>query len=146
MPRIYLLCLGVILSLLLSMCTATTPIPLHQDLEDVSKIEILDTRGCSIYTENPTVLYELQSSEYSDFWKKLSEIKVSIYFTHPDTSYGNYSIRIYYNDGCIETLGDWLSTYYQPGVDSLFPDTPYYIDDSENFMTLLEEYIALPTE
>ena len=128
------------------MCTATVSIPMHQDLENVSKIEILDTRECSIYTENPPVLYELKSDEFSDLWNKLSEIKVSIYFTHPDTAYGDYSVRIYYNDGCIYTLGDILSTYYQPGVDSLFPGKPYFMDDSENFKALLGEYVTLPTD
>ena len=69
-----------------------------------------------------------------------------MYFTHPDTSYGNYSVRVYYEDGCVDTFGDWLSTYYQPGVDSLFPERPYYMANSEEFETLIKEYVTLPTE
>ena len=145
MRRIILLCVIFVLPFLLFACTAIT-IPLHQELEDVSKIEILDTRGCSIYSENSILLYELQENEYSKLWNDLDKLKVARYLNDPPMEFGDYSIRIYYHNGCIQTISVDAITYYQPEKKSYFADYARYIENEDAFYALLEVYVPLYIE
>lgn len=134
MKKTILICLFLLF--LTSGCTRKYNMPLHQTLEDVQKIELVDTSD-----NKDTVLHTLVGNEAALFWRELSELHVGQYFNDPATEFGSYAVRIFYNNGYVDVIGMDICLYIDPNGSYDIGDEWYYIADDDTFVELLSRYI-----
>ena len=121
-------------SLLLWGCAGDT-YPYTQELEQVSKIELLQVTA---YDGTISVEKELSSEEYADFLAELSEIR---FFTYYLSSEGaktqGYAVRIYYQNGDWDLINGYLCHQEKDGVEFVVNRNC----DQDALQKLVEKYL-----
>jgi len=82
------------------------PIPVHQDVEEIQCIELLDAS----LTE-PRVLKSFEGADIDEFMKRLLDMKAGQYVNDPPTEHGPLTVKIYYADGAVDYIGSDLCQY-----------------------------------
>lgn len=126
----------LIVGLLLSGCQTIYPAPVHQPVENVAKIELLDT-----HLHDVVVLYTLNESEIPEFWEKLTALEFGRYINDPSTIYGILAVKIYYRDGYVDIIGADINDYNNPSGKSIARDGWYYVKDRNDYVELFAQYV-----
>lgn len=135
MKKRVVILISILIMLMCGCSKKTYPARVNQSLENVVKIELLDTRG-----NEKVVLYTLADSEVASFWEELMSLKFGRYFSDPATEYGVLSVRIYYSDDHIDIIGTEINGYYSPSGESLRTGW-YYAINREDFTALFSQYV-----
>lgn len=129
--------------IILLMCVAlcgcmneTYSVQVHQELDDVVKIELLDTAH-----GESAVLHTLDPAEYQTFWNDLHTLRFLRYYNDPSTEYGPLSIRILYTNGYIDVIGCDINGYFAPNGENEAHDGWYCVEDREDFAELFAKYM-----
>ena len=82
-------------------------VPIHQEMENIQQIKLLDTSG-----RDEIVLMTLDDSEISSFMEQLLSMKAGQYVNDPPTALGPLTVRILYADGAADYIGSDICRYY----------------------------------
>ena len=105
-------CLGQYL--IVSFFNQAIPLPLHQGVTDVTRIELYEY-SFSHHVLTPVAV--LEDHAFVEFWDDLQQVECKKHVTDPHTTYGELVIRITYHDGSIDTLSTEICTYYHNGTE-----------------------------
>lgn len=112
------ICICVLLLCMLSGCflrDRTTPYEFRQEFDQIASIEILRKETDSVLTDTPThIIYTLNEADYKSFLDRLMEIEGGYAGSEPGTGFGMYMIRITYQDGEMEMIGNYNNGYITP--------------------------------
>lgn len=134
MRKIIVICLTVVIAM--CGCTKTYGMPVHQSMEEVSKIELLD-----MSRNGETVVHALDYQQVAPFWAELVQLSVKRYINDPATEYGMYAIKIYYQNGYIDIIGCDICHYVDPHGNCNIGNDWYYIADDDAFISLIHRFI-----
>ena len=127
---------SVLLMLLPDVFTGNTYPPcLNQPLSNISSIELLDT-----HNNDFTVLYTLSESEIPSFCEQLMSLEFGRVHSTPSPVPGILAVRITYDDGNADIIGNLINEYYDSAGDSL-PTKMYYLHDVNDFVMLFSQYV-----
>lgn len=135
MSKMISVCL-IVTMVLLGCVNNDLQVLLHQKQEFVIKIELLSTSNNSEH-----ILYTLKDAEIPSFWSELSAIRAGRYFNDPATTYGDYSIKVYYSNEYIDIIGMDINCYLDPNGNQVSGSGWYYVADDDAFMDLFFRYI-----
>lgn len=110
--------------------------PLHQQQNEIVRIELLDT-----HTYSEESLYVLQDSEIQDFLVQLHSIKFKRYINDPAHHYGVIAVKIVYQNGYYDILGLAINSYRTPDGKNIATDGWYYISNQKDLVNLFSQYI-----
>ena len=82
------------------------PIPVHQEVNEIRRISLLDLSGYA-----PKVLKTFEDGEIDGFMERLLAMKAGQYVNDPPTEHGPLSVNIYYSDGAIDYIGSDICQY-----------------------------------
>lgn len=108
----------------------------HQGLDDVIRIELLDTSQNEF-----VVLHTLKPEDHQTFWNDIHTLSFLRYYNDPSTEYGPLSIRIFYINGYIDLIGCDINGYYAPNGENEAHDGWYCVEDRQDFVDLFAKYI-----
>ncbi len=124
---------AIILSFLLLGCSRNYELPLHQETDQIIKIELSEhTSGKRV------VLCTLSSSEMLPFMEKLEAVSCYRYFNDPETD-NDLSVYLYYQNGDIDILGTGICDIIS---DSSTQKGWYHLDAGE-LWDLFSNYIPV---
>ena len=110
------------------------PVPVHQRIEDIHCVQLLDT------SQDPvTVLKFLTEPELEPFLDQLLSIKAGRYVNDPPTHYGILTVMICYQDGSVDYIGSDLCGYYL--ADGREADAGWYYIGREEMIGLFSWYV-----
>ena len=118
------------------------PPPVSQSLENVVSIELLNTQKHN-YKDPDSIklLYTLSEYEFEAFWNEFMTIHYSCLFNDPPTNFGIITVRITYQDGCVDMIGTTVCRFIDAeGNDSGMPRT---VDDREALRSLFAKYVDI---
>ena len=126
--------LAIILSFLLLGCNRKYELPLHQETDQITKIELSEhTSGKRV------VLCTLNSTEVLPFMEKLKAVSCYRYFNDPASDNAYLSVYLYYQNGEIDILGTGIC---DTTSDSNTPKGWYHLDAGE-LWDLFSNYIPV---
>ena len=117
--------------------------PLHQPQEEIKEIQLLDTHD---YKE--IVLYQLCSSEITQFMIHFQRISFYRILNDPPGWYGPIAVKITYSDGGIDIIGTEDNTHYN-GDGSYYTTGYFSVEDEMALFNLFAQYVSadlLPSE
>ena len=143
----YILLVFLAAVILLTICSCYQrgpyPAPIHQPLEDIIKIDIVDGRNELELYYRPTyqvnVIYTLKPEEIAPFVEGLQVIEFYKPGFEPARDLGYFGIWIYYKDGNSDLIGTICNKYLDSEGNYLLRgiDNP----DDEAFYALVEQYV-----
>ena len=111
------------------------PVPMHQNLQNIAKIELIWTSSggeeCS---------HVLDESKVPSFVEGLSNMDAFRYFNDPASKYGDFAIEIYYKDGFFDVIGEDINDYFSSSGEKVQNDGWYYLRESD-LKELFSKYI-----
>ena len=119
------------------------PAPIHQPLEDIVKVDIVDGRNeLALYhseTYQDYVIYTLKPEEIAPFIEGLKTIEFYQPGFEPARDLGYFGVWIFYKDGNSDLIGTICNKYLDPEGNYLLRgmDNP----DDEPFYALVEQYV-----
>lgn len=115
------------------------PYEFRQDFDQIKKIEIVKKEYDSIRTDTPIQLIKvLDESEHQAMIDAILDADGSYVGLEPGTGFGLYIIRIYYQNGEIELLGQYNNGYISPDGE-IHQDI--YAFDREDFNAIISEFL-----
>lgn len=117
-------------------------IPVHQPVENIISIELLDTSRSEY-----VVLKVLDDTEISDFMDTFMSMKAGRYVNDPPTEYGILTVKICYADGAADYIGCDLNQYFLPSGEE--KGAGWYYVGEEEMIDLFAQYVdenLLPAE
>ena len=135
-----LFCLCVSLCFLATACQVynTTYQPqIHQPLENITQIELLD----SSIDDCLVVLYSLSDEEIDPFLEEFIAIPFRANGHPPVTSYGYLSVRLWYKDGHNDVIGIDANWYYSPEGEAVGKYYWYHAENRSDFYDLFSKYV-----
>ena len=100
MKRTSIFLLAIILLLFSGCQPKVYEVPLHQDIDNIVKIELSDHTG-----KERVVMRTLTDGDIQAFTEKLLLVPCYRHFNDPPTNYGYLSVYLYYENGDIDILG-----------------------------------------
>ena len=85
-------------------------LPLSQDVSNILQVDLLDTSG-----EEISVLRSITAEEFDQFISDLMAVGVERHVNDPVIEHGDKTIRICYQDGGYDLLGDKVDFFDQSG-------------------------------
>ena len=82
------------------------PIPLHQNMEQIRSIVLLDSSGYE-----PKELKTIEGKEIDSFMEQLLKLKAGQYVNDPPTEHGPLTVKICYADGAVDYIGSDICQY-----------------------------------
>ena len=138
------LALIVLLVFCLCGCTRKTyDIPLKQDMNEITRISLVDNTGCNKGMEPTTLLVIEEHDEIVGFITDLTNIKCQAYFNDPPTSLGYLYVEILYKNGDTETIGTDMFLY--ESVDGTISDDykKWFYVDMDSMCDLFVKYVGV---
>lgn len=137
----------LVVILLLTMCACykrgSFPAPIHQPLEDIVKVDIVDGRNeLALYhseTYQDYVIYTLKPEEIAPFIEGLKTIEFFQPGWEPARDLGYLVVWIYYEDRNSDVIGIVCNRYFDPELNYLVYGIDY--PDEESFYALVEQYV-----
>ena len=105
MKRTSIFLLAIILFLFSGCQPKAYDMPLHQDIDNIVKIELSDHTG-----KERVVMRTLTDGDIQAFTEKLLLVPCYRHFNDPPTNYGYLSVYLYYENGDIDILGTEICT------------------------------------
>lgn len=139
----------LIVILLFTMCSCyhrgPYPAPIHQPLEDIVKVDIVDGRNelalFSSETYQDYVIYTLKPEEIAPFIEELKTIDFYRPGFEPARDLGYFGVWIYYSDGNSDLLGTICNKYLDPNLNYMSRGRGIDYPDSQPFYALVEKYV-----
>ena len=82
------------------------PVPVHQSVEEIQYIELLDASR-----REPKVLKTFEGTEIDGFMEQLLAMKAGRYVNDPPTEHGPLTVKICYTDGASDYIGSDICQY-----------------------------------
>lgn len=115
------------------------PYELAQPVDHIVSVEILYKQIQDRYDDVPSeVLKVLDSSEYTAFFDELSQLR-GAEIIPPSSGYGNYFVRVIYQDQMVEVFGNRGSGYYYSDGRKTLRD--YTFLDDEEYLAFLAKWL-----
>ena len=137
--------IAVLLLLTMSGCfrSGPYPAPIHQEVENVVKVDIVSgLKESKLYkstTYQDCVIYTLEQEEIAPFIEGLKLIDFYQPGYEPARDLGYFAVWIYYKDGNSDVIGTICNRYFDPDLNYLV----YGVDnpDDEQLYALVEQYV-----
>ena len=109
-------------------------VPVHQRIEDIHCVQLLDT------SQDPVaVLKVLTEPEVEPFLDQLLSMKAGRYVNDPPNHYGILTVMICYQDGSVDYIGSDLCAYYLS--DGSEAGTGWYYMGREEMIGFFSQYV-----
>ena len=140
--KIRVVLLLFLISIMISGCFFITeePYEFRQEFDEIVSIEILKKEYDSINADTPmNVIKVIESADHRALIDDLLAAKGSRIGLDPSTGFGMYIIRITYQDGEMEMLGNYNNGYITPDGE-LREDV--YCFDREQYYAIISKYLG----
>ena len=107
--------------------------PLSQSIDQIVCVELLDTRD-----QDFVVLKSFENQELSMFLEDFMQIDARRYANDPATSHGEYAVKVCYQDGGYDLLGNVVDFYSSKG-ERLSTGGWYYIPTAD-MQNIVDKY------
>lgn len=143
----YFISILISVMLLLTMCACYKqgpfPAPIHQPVENIVKVDIVDGRNEPALYHSETyqdyVICSLKPEEIAPFIEELKTIEFFQPGWEPARDLGYLIVWIYYENGNSDVIGIVCNRYFDPELDYLVYGLDY--PDEESFYALVEQYV-----
>lgn len=119
------------------------PAPIHQPVENIEKVDIVDGRNeMALYpseTYQDYVIYTLKPEEIAPFIEGLKTIEFFQPGFEPARDLGYLGIWIYYEDGSSDLIGTICNKYLDPELNYIIRGMNF--PDEESFYALVEQFV-----
>lgn len=109
-------------------------VPVHQPVENIQSIELLDTSR-----DRTAVLKVLSKGETETFLNDFLSLKAGRYVNDPPTRYGILTVKIYYQDGAVDFIGSDMNAYFLASGEE--KGAGWYYLGREEMIELFENYV-----
>lgn len=144
MRKRLILAITVLLAFYICGCTQRTyDILLKQDLDEITRISLVDNTGCNKGMDPTTLLVLEEHDEIVGFITDLTHIKCRAYSNDPPTSLGYLYVEILYRNGDSETIGTDLFIY--KSVDGTISEDyeKWFYVDMDSMCDLFVKYVGV---
>lgn len=108
--------------------------PLHQSVENILSIELLDT------SRRPeAVLKVLNETETEEFLDTFLSMKAGKYVNDPPVKYGILTVKIRYQDGAVDYIGSDMNAYFLSSGEE--DGAGWYYVGREEMIGLFKQYV-----